>query len=788
MKFLIDQSDNNNISKLTDKKLVQAYWETKPLIYIFKDINYLNQISSCIEDKHVDNKRFKNYVSSFLKIINNHLTINNLNLNALLIFKQLISALLIISLSNKLIVEIKEDNYSYISKFKIINEISDNLKKFIIFFDENNLYNLNDRIKTEEQLDLIDYILNVLNQSNFIVKKNKKIKNEKNGIQTHSYYALEKKINNYDSNNIMLRIYFSKLDIIDYDNNQYYKSMHFLSISEIYRPNVSSKKKFILNKHINTLNDLNNLKYYFDINMFNIIYESILKEYSINKTLNDDEIEKIIYEKYLSSLKNIFYSVKAQKENSKLYHVLLIIYVKKYKILFNEEFYLSYYFDFRGRLYSDSVISPTGNKWFRFLYNYGIYNNFELENIKFYDKKILQPYYDSILNQTDVIKKYPNIINKTFNMYIITICFFEIGKIYKSNYLNSENKLSYKDFIDIGITEYNKFSIDNNNIEKKKELEFKYIINILNSYNNSIYIKFIIWKDATASAIQLQMLIYGTDNENNYKYVNLINDGFWRDTYSHIINLFKEEINKETLIKSFLTQLEANRLKNLNQNLKKTTNLNYNVKIPDLNFSEKYFNRNSLKKTIMTYNYSASSKTCYEEFLHEIEYDNKKTNFLYIEFILFYKFIEYFFNCDYFFNQIEQSKLDDILSEMFKSNIYSLQTPDNSTVFYDYLKSIKLRKNRFIDGERKTVQFQQYINEIDEKKTKRAFKPNFIHSVDGTIVRIILKLYKIAISTVHDSFGIDILNVMVLIKLANIAMNEINKKNKFKFYSNFVLL
>jgi hypothetical protein len=42
-------------------------------------------------------------------------------------------------------------------------------------------------------------------------------------------------------------------------------------------------------------------------------------------------------------------------------------------------FYLSYSFDFRGRLYSNSYISPMGDKLFRYIYTYGDYTNQELK-------------------------------------------------------------------------------------------------------------------------------------------------------------------------------------------------------------------------------------------------------------------------------------------------------------------------------------------------------------------------------------------------------------------------
>jgi hypothetical protein len=72
-------------------------------------------------------------------------------------------------------------------------------------------------------------------------------------------------------------------------------------------------------------------------------------------------------------------------ENSKLIHIYNIFILRRYcthnKLInetiddnFNIRIYLMFFFDFRGRFYFDSPISPTVNKFCRLIYNYGIIN------------------------------------------------------------------------------------------------------------------------------------------------------------------------------------------------------------------------------------------------------------------------------------------------------------------------------------------------------------------------------------------------------------------------------
>jgi hypothetical protein len=99
---------------------------------------------------------------------------------------------------------------------------------------------------------------------------------------------------------------------------------------------------------------------------------------------------------------------------------------------------------------------------------------------------------------------------------------FEIGKIFK-------NELSFKKkgvFNDLDMLEFSCEIIENIVNNKKKlsfeeELQYIYIISCLEDLNKGLYKKLIIYKDATASGIQILTVILGANNDETLKHCNL---------------------------------------------------------------------------------------------------------------------------------------------------------------------------------------------------------------------------------------------------------------------------
>jgi hypothetical protein len=112
-------------------------------------------------------------------------------------------------------------------------------------------------------------------------------------------------------------------------------------------------------------------------------------------------------------------------------------------------------------------------------------------------------------------------------------------------------------------------------LTQEKTLQKNYIQHVFNELleQKTPKRRYIVYKDATASAIQLLTLYLIPSSEEVAKYANLKSITHWYDTYHYIIQLYlkKYKINEDS--------------------------------IP-------YFTRSNLKKTIMTYNYSATLFTC----------------------------------------------------------------------------------------------------------------------------------------------------------------------------------
>jgi hypothetical protein len=67
--------------------------------------------------------------------------------------------------------------------------------------------------------------------------------------------------------------------------------------------------------------------------------------------------------------------------------------------------YIPFFFDFRGRFYYYSSVSPTNLKFARYIYNYGVYSEEEIENNETNDLSNKIEKYDIY------IKKVSNIFN-----------------------------------------------------------------------------------------------------------------------------------------------------------------------------------------------------------------------------------------------------------------------------------------------------------------------------------------------------------------------------------------
>lgn len=198
----------------------------------------------------------------------------------------------------------------------------------------------------------------------------------------------------------------------------------------------------------------------------------------------------------------------------------------------------------------------------------------------------------------------------------------------------------------------------------------------------------------------------------------------------------------------------------------------------------------------MTYNYSATFKTCFVDFmttaglknLADADYKN-----LYADFSNFYKFLRDNFESRDFFKNSPKTLTTFLLEELSRSNQIRVVTSDLSEAYLEYKKMIDERLERRLGSVRITSLFSKPSGDLDLRKISQSLRPNIVHSVDACYVRLIIIYLPQAIITIHDSFAIDILNVHILINAANFAINHLVTNQQadglhYRFSSKFILL
>jgi hypothetical protein len=135
----------------------------------------------------------------------------------------------------------------------------------------------------------------------------------------------------------------------------------------------------------------------------------------------------------------------------------------------------------------------------------------------------------------------------------------------------NKTKTSLEDFIREG--SYYVLNKKKKELKLKDEMEVIHYLDIIESLNKEKIKKRVILKDATASVIQNLIKILGPKDQDSLNLANLGDSNYWYDPYSHILNKFKNSFVEEKR-------------------------------------EIMYFNRNTIKKTIMTTPYSAGENTC----------------------------------------------------------------------------------------------------------------------------------------------------------------------------------
>ena len=560
------------------------------------------------------------------------------------------------------------------------------------------------------------------------------------------------------------------------------------------------KKKFNLNLNFETivLEKKFNLDSYLNFNNFYFL-----------KFLNESEIEGLNNLNAVIKLKDIT-SKKAQNQKN---YAKLLEYSKLILLQFlreGDKIYFPFSFDFRGRMYYKTTFSPTNFIYARYVFYYGFYSEEELNALEqtknpFFDE-IYNKCYSEILQVLNIFRLEKNYINvKTVFWILISIGKINIKKKEKINVLElikegllhvqniqflESNEINFiktkeldKNYCDVEDLENffndnfeeNIFDLDYPDdvdiINISDKIELYHLNTLFNELKKKKIRKLVIQKDATASFIQNLIRLLGYKDEKSLEYANLLDNDNWYDPYSIILNdwIRTDKISKENL---------------------------------------QYFNRKTIKKAIMTYPYSAKYITAFTyfkesvsaQFSYEINFGDKYE----ILFKSFYKFISKEME-EKFFLKNNSKVLLEITKELKKSSVkeFIIESHDSKTNLIYYktkLKQfdliIKIKKTDLEYIKRETKKYYDIdFKKIDVDKLSLAIRANWIHYIDGLLIRDINSNSKQIYVTIHDAVLVDFLNIENFLLNANAQINKKifseykwNEQNEIKFFSIFLFI
>lgn len=633
------------------------------------------------------------------------------------------------------------NQFTIINQFIIHNNIKIDLK------DKNNIVFSN----------LFKFI-NHLIKKKIVKEKILKFRSKNNRFKTLKFWSI---LEESDLQDFIIDSNFSKIPykLINHYDISYEKGSHYSKITNLFRENWYSGESFYLKeeKYINKILDL---KLYINKDFLS----KILNKIEIKENLKIENLENLIRNESVN-LKKIFNKdiildkdleeiKKFQKKINKLIDLIRIKKILDWEEI--EYLYLPIFFDFRGRSYFDDYISPTFSKLTRLSFFYGYYDQEDLDNVKI---DLIEPYMNDYIKE-----KIKNVCEKfeiPYKNYSVNTIFWILIGIGKNLIEKNKTKTSLEDFIREG-SDYilNKIKKD---LKFKDEIEIIHYLDIIKSLNKEKIKKRIILKDATASVIQNLIKILGPKNQESLNLANLGDSKYWYDPYSHILNKFKNSFkeNKKEM---------------------------------------QYFNRNTIKKTIMTTPYSAGESTCWKYFREEVykefglteeELDNLHTTYK-----NFYSFVCDFFEEMHLFKNPSKAIIKHFreIAEKEKKIVLNYEDSITNLIYYKH-------KIHYIDiineeGVRLTKKIKKIDkNTIDKKKIYNSIRANIAHWLDAMFLRKLVNSLKNPIFTIHDEFAIDFLNVNELIITANIiASQELLIKlpwdfsHNLKIFSIFILI
>jgi hypothetical protein len=134
-----------------------------------------------------------------------------------------------------------------------------------------------------------------------------------------------------------------------------------------------------------------------------------------------------------------------------------------------------------------------------------------------------------------------------------------------------------------------------------------------------------------------------------------------------------------------------------------------------------------------------------------------------------------------------------IINKFFLKKNFSINLYNGESANIIYFKKKILQKNYYINKKRFTKKELVLTTALDQKKTKRAVRANYVHILESAVAREVAKQCNTPI--VHDCFTIDYLNITYLLSLINEIMNIkfhslglLNEEDDFIIFSIFIVL
>ena len=753
--------DEKSLKIVLDNKQSKFYYDflEKNSVFLFKIFNEL--------ENYINKKP---YLNLYIKHINDHITeINYVNFK--IIKNSKLHSLVIIACSIAWAFN-ETSRYKYTTindcvphdSYSLINESIDFIDMFKTW---NYIYGKNillSNISKRDHNSNMYRIYSILIHSKIISSETTYIKwlNKK----TTSYLSI------YFKRTRIIKVYTKPFEYKKIQNNSVLLGDHYSISWELFIPNDNNNNVFALAKD-EVLKIMSKL--YTNIDFKH--YKEIVEIYYKNHLLKQETVEKD-YEKFLNE-----YRLAIKQNNKNLIINLskkLSIYQKAIELKDileiefkeNENFFLPWNYDFRGRTYFLSDISFTFNKEFRWCMYQGCY--FKVEDFK----PKWHPYNNRINKLLDSqIELMNNLDLKIYNkesvhvMHSIIWLLISLGEINKAKI---GRQIHISEFIKEGIDIFNNYEKIEAKLNYEEKIKAYSLIKAIKEYKDDINIKPIkkrlISKDAPASVFQHLILNFGWKDKKWLKMVNLSSEDEWFDVYTFFIEEWKKQLSDKII-------------ENIDKKEKEKILL--------------FFGRGSLKKTIMTSNYGVgydSAESYFKDIILDLKPEEIEETKLFIT--KYWKEIQKLF--ENFFE--------------YTSNLLIIKNDPNTIINYiesnnglihllDAIVDVNYyEKNKYVvdiqnEGKRYTKSFKAISNKKNYQKEKTSARANFIHTLDAALTRWICIRHEIY--TIHDCFLIDPANVTYLISLVNEGMgfkfhnfeiiNE-NEKEKIEIFSPFILL